>query len=102
MILSIVDAADATLELAEADDSTSFKVTGQRPMSDESRAALAGRGVVLSDDDEHAFVEPATIEGLAGDVDQRWTDRFAGMVEFAASKGWTDDDGRIRGHCEWA
>ena len=26
---------------------------------------------------------------------------FAGMLEYAAKKGWTTDDGSIRAHVEW-
>jgi hypothetical protein len=30
-----------------------------------------------------------------------WRTDFEGMVSYAASKGWTDERGWLRGHTEW-
>jgi hypothetical protein len=58
---------------------------------------------VVADDGEHVFVAPDTVRALAGDAaTPEWEERFAGMVGYAASKGWLDDAGRIRAHVERA
>ena len=44
------------------------------------------------------WVDPALIRTAAGEVSGDWEGKFGGMVGYAASKGWVDDDGRIQGH----
>ncbi len=41
----------------------------------------------------------AVAEGRA--LDDGWDERFAGMLAYAASRGWIDDDGAVRAHVEW-
>jgi len=41
----------------------------------------------------------AKADGVPLDAD--WESAFAGMVEYAASKGWTAEDGSLRAHVEW-
>ena len=58
---------------------------------------------VVADDGAHVFIAPDTVRELAGDaVTAEWEERFSGMLGYAASKGWLDDDGRIRAHVERA
>lgn len=49
---------------------------------------------------EHLWVLPETLLALAGPLaeDAQWRRQYDAMVAYAASKGWTDDDGRIRAH----
>ena len=90
---------DGAVELLDSGVFTAFEMIGERPATAEATARLAARGIHLVGD--HAFVEPASVEDLAGGaVDDRWREQLAGMVSYASSKGWLDDAGRIRAH--WA
>jgi hypothetical protein len=105
MFLSVVGSdgdGAPSLALEEPDDCTRFHVARGAASAEDVRAAVAGAGAgVLDDDGEHAWIEPAAVEGLAlGRVGDGWADRFAGMVAYATSKGWVDDEGRIRAHIE--
>lgn len=70
---------------------------GINPTSILAEYAAAG---ALSSDGRHMFVDPDWIRrnvvGLADDP--AWLSEFDAMVRYAASKGWADDLGRIRGH----
>lgn len=69
------------VEVIEPDDFTSFKV------------------VVRTS--SHSWVDPgglAALAGRAGDIE--WQEQLAGMVAYAGTKGWLDDEGRIRAHVE--
>ncbi len=40
--------------------------------------------------------------GQAGaSLDPEWDTEFSGMVEYAATRGWTSEDGSLRAHVEW-
>ena len=88
--------------LVGAEALTSLRLTGTAP-SPAARAALASAGIVMTDDNGHGYIEPATFARLAGPlaVDPTWQQGFAKMVAFATDKGWTDGAGRIRAHAEW-
>ena len=43
--------------------------------------------------------DAARVEGTT--LDPEWERKFGGMVEYAATKGWTSDDGALRAHVEW-
>ena len=63
--------------------------------------ALTGLGAVDADG-EHAMLDADAVRRLAGATDgDAWTADFDAMVEYARSKGWTDDQGRVRAHLEW-
>jgi hypothetical protein len=69
------------VEVMEPDDFTSFKV------------------VVLTP--SHSWVEPGGLAALAGRADDPdWQQKLAGMISYAESKGWLDEQGRIRAHVE--
>jgi hypothetical protein len=56
--------------------------------------------VVVAEAD-HTWVHPDAVAELADrQGDAEWREKLAGMVRFAESKGWTDDQGRIRAHVE--
>jgi hypothetical protein len=60
--------------------------------------ALERFGVV---DGEHVWLDPEAVKRLAGDgAGPEWPARFDAMIEFARSKGWVDDAGRVRAHVE--
>ena len=49
---------------------------------------------------EHLWVRPDVLIALAGSraEDPEWRRQYDAMVAFATSKGWTDEQGRIRAH----
>ena len=91
----IIDSAGPRLE--EADNLRAFAVELKVPR--DAAQDLGGCGV-WSQDGAHLFVEPDWLRRQAGSLadDPEWQRNFAGMVEFARSKGWLDDQGRIRAH----
>lgn len=69
------------VDVVEPDDFTSFKVVVITP--------------------QHSWVDPAGLAALAGRAgDAEWERRLAGMVGYAETKGWLDEQGRIRAHIE--
>ncbi|MEX7469183.1 hypothetical protein AB4Z39_05655 [Mycobacterium adipatum] len=69
------------VEVVEPDDFTSFKVVVVTPA--------------------HSWVQPGQLAALAGrDDDPDWQQKLAGMVSYAESKGWVDEQGRIRAHVQ--
>ncbi|MFL0289084.1 hypothetical protein ACJH6J_29860 [Mycobacterium sp. SMC-18] len=69
------------VQLLEPDDFSGFKVTVDVP--------------------EHAWVAPGTLAALAGrEQDDEWKHQLAAMVDFASSRGWIDDTGRVRAHID--
>ncbi|WP_304113987.1 hypothetical protein [Mycolicibacterium bacteremicum] len=69
------------VDVVDAEDFTAFKV------------------VLVTD--SHAWVEPGALAELAGrTADPEWQQKLTGMLAYAQSKGWCDEDGRIRAHVE--
>ncbi len=93
---------DGSVSLEEAHDMKRFSITGTRPDAAGIRR-LADAGLELTADGGHGFVAPRTLrqwaEGL--ELPDAWPTEFAAMVAYATAKGWTDDEGRLRGHTEW-
>lgn len=67
----------------------------------EAGVARAGLGTLLPDG-EHLMVRVETIRQMAsGRVGPGWDEDLAGMLGYAASKGWTDEAGaHVRAHIE--
>jgi hypothetical protein len=87
------------VELEEPDDCSRFHVVGRDVGPDEVAGALSGFGEV---EGEHAWIEQETVRTLAeGRVADDWDDRFDAMLEYASSKGWVDEEGRVQAHIEW-
>ncbi len=71
--------------------------------------ALAAAGVARVDGAGDALLPPHVLRHLAAvgasaqgrDLGTAWDEGFAGMVAYAAGKGWIDDDGAVRAHVEW-
>jgi hypothetical protein len=94
--------ADAA-ELVDPQDVTAFSVRCAPDLDDTGLAASAeraGLGELL--DSGHVMVPVATIRRMAGDrVGPGWEEDLAGMLDYAARKGWTSEDGtRVRAHIE--
>ena len=85
--------------LVDADDFKSFKVVlrGGGPSLGEHAGELG-----LARVDEHAWVPIDTLRGLAGPAaTPEWEESLAGMLGYARSKGWVDDElGAVRAHVE--
>lgn len=63
---------------------------------------LAGAlGGIGETDGEHVYLDVPAVKGLAGDgATAEWVADFDKMIEFARSKGWVDEAGRVRAHVE--
>lgn len=90
-------------ELVEPEDVKSFRAVcpadlGRDELADGARRA--GFGELLGDG--HLMVPIDTIRRLAtGRVGPGWPNDFAGMIAYAAGKGWLSDDGaHVRAHVE--
>jgi hypothetical protein len=92
----IVEIAAGGTRLLEADDFHSFKVVTDDP------ASLAAGGVLARVEGGHAWVLTEAVRELAGAArTPEWEERFDGMLEFARSHGWVDDEaGAVRAHVE--
>ena len=86
--------------LDDPDDFDRFDVRIVDVDEADARRSLASVAVLESG---HAFVYPAGLFALAGarPDDERWISHFNAMAEFARSKGWVDDDGRLQAHVIW-
>lgn len=95
-------AAPPTVVLEDPDDVGRFHVAvhgGDRAQLDDA-LRRAGAGHL---DGDHAFVAAERLRALAtGRVTADWSDRFAGMLDYARAKGFASDDGQaVRAHLEW-
>ncbi|HEX5402255.1 MAG TPA: hypothetical protein VFX16_08140 [Pseudonocardiaceae bacterium] len=90
-----------TAVLADQDNFRAFavQVDGTEDRLPAVVEALTGLGVVDADG-AHAMLDAEAVCGLAAGGDA-WRADFDAMVEYARSKGWTDDKGRVRAHLEW-
>jgi hypothetical protein len=91
-------------ELVDPQDVTSFSVVCPSAFDHDDLAEgvrRAGLGELLPGA-EHLMVPVEAIRRFAaGQVGPQWTDELAGMVAYATSKGWVDEDGtRVRAHVE--
>jgi len=107
----VVDLQGLTVTLAGAEDTERFAVRVAGPPGASGRhgpdvhrlvdvLAAAGAGRLNPGGD--AFIRPDAVRfHAAGQVGEGWEERFTAMVDFAASKGWTAEDGWIQAHVEW-
>jgi hypothetical protein len=91
------------VELVDPTDVRMFCVRCPAELSESDLAASIERaelGEVLNSD--HVMVAVAAIRRMAvGRVGPGWDDDLAGMLGYAASKGWTSQDGsQVRAHVE--
>ena len=93
---------NGAVRLDEPTTFTAFHVGGDREAAIANRDDLRRSGIELTDDAGHAWVDVDALRRLAGTVvDDAWETSLAGMVQYAASKGWTDEQGRLQAHCDW-
>ena len=84
--------------LDEAEDFRRFAVLVP-PGTEVAESPLAG---LMRLERGYAWVPPVTVLALRGAADPGWRQGFDAMVAFAAGKGWTDGESRIRAHIEEA
>ena len=97
-----VDVSSGETGLAEADDFTRFHVAAPGASASEVVAVLGDDARPLGDD--HVWVSVDAVRRWAAPTaGAGWDDGFAKMLDYAASKGWTDDDRtHIQAHIESA
>jgi hypothetical protein len=102
-VLIRIDLHSGGVTLRDPDDFTRFSALvegdGDRSRLEQVvRAAGLGR---VSEDGDHVVVDPAGLRALAGPgADAGWDEGLSGMVAYAASKGWVEDDGGVLAHIE--
>lgn len=107
----VVDLTAVTVVLADAEDLHRLAVRVREPrtaspdviedvhrLTDVLVAAHAGR----AGPDGDVLVDPAALRfHAAGQVGEGWDERFAAMLDFAATRGWLDDEGFLHAHVVW-
>lgn len=82
------------------------------PDGDDERglsATLSEAGIGREGGTGDALIPPVVLRALAVDaaagdgyeLDDGWDEAFTGMLAYAGTKGWIDDDGAVRAHVEW-
>ncbi len=100
----VIDLALGTAALSDPDDLERFSVRALGAPDPEVLAAVLAEtrtGRLAGSGD--AYVDPDAVRRLArGAAGEGWDERFAAMLAFAATKGWTDaSDGSVQGHVVW-
>lgn len=98
MIIRISHDADVTLE--EPDTFTAFHVAAEGLTIEKVVSSLAGDAI--ADGRDHVWLRLERLHALGaarGGAD--WRRGCDGMIDFARSKGWVDDEDRVRAHVEF-
>lgn len=96
-----VDTAAGTVVLAEPAAFTGFKVLAPVGADEAAVAAVLGADGRVAGEG-HVWVRAAAVEGWAGAAaDDAWREGFAKMLDYARTKGWTDESGEfVQAHIE--
>ena len=96
----VIDLSEARVHLGEPDDFRRFSVAVEGEGDLEGVVDQSGIGR-LRPDGEHVVVDLAALRALAGPAaTDEWDEGLAGMVAYAAGKGWVDADGGVVAHIE--
>lgn len=82
-------------------DAENFRAFAVRLTGPQRKGEIDFHGCgTIAPDGKHVSVMPSWIEENVGSLAEEptWSDGFAAMIRYAASKGWIDEAGRIRGH----
>jgi hypothetical protein len=91
MIISI-DIRKGTASIDEQDNLTAFHVRSST--KDESLVAAAVEDLAIPGDDSHVWVSTEwVIANTPESISDEWEESFLGMVEYAAAKGWVNQEG---------
>lgn len=102
-----VDPAAGSVVLEEPAAFTGFKVVAPAGADEVAVAAVLGADGRVAGEG-HVWVRAAAVEGWArgvdgvdGVVDDGWRAGFAKMLDYARTKGWTDESGEfVQAHIE--
>ena len=91
---------DLKTRLEDPDNLRDFKVVADsaKDSLDQVGAALAAAGAGIIDAG-HAWISERWLRAQNGDA--AWQEGLGKVVDYARSKGWVDENGRIRAHIEW-
>ena len=95
----MIDLSESRVLLTDPDDFSRFSVAveGEGDVADVVHQSGLGR----LKDDEHVVVDPVALHALAGTAaTDRWDESLAGMLSYAAGKGWVEPDGGVLAHIE--
>jgi hypothetical protein len=96
--------AGDSAQLVDPQDVASLSVQCPENLGHDDLVATVRRADLgeLLPGDSHLMVPLDTIRRMAADqVGPGWSDDFAKMISYAASKGWTSEDGtQVRAHIE--
>jgi hypothetical protein len=94
----------AAVELVEPDNLKEFHVAARGGDAAALSAGLEAAGVGRLLPSGEAMIETSAVRRLAaGRVPEGWDGEFAGMLEYAESKGWLDESGtQVQAHVEWS
>ena len=95
----LVIGADAT-EVLDPDVFTSLSVRSSLSGFELHQAMAAQRIGVPDADGAHVWLDPASLLAAADAGGEHRIDGVAGMIAFAATRGWIDHGGRVRAHLE--
>jgi hypothetical protein len=96
----VIDLSEARVHLGDPDDFGRFSVVVEGEGDLEGVVDLSGIGR-LRPDGEHVVVDLVALRALAGPAaTDEWDEGLAGMVAYAAGKGWMDSDGGVVAHIE--
>ena len=95
----VIELSESRVLLIDPEDFTRFSVAV------EGEGDLAGvvhqSGLGRLKDDEHVVLDPVALRAPAGtDATNRWDEGLAGMLSYAAGKGWVEADGGVLAHIE--
>jgi hypothetical protein len=96
----VIDLSEARVHLSDPDDFRRFSVAVEGEGDLEGVVDQSGIGR-LRPDGEHVVIAPVALHALAGScATDEWDEGLAGMVAYAAGKGWVDADGGLVAHIE--
>jgi hypothetical protein len=93
-----------SVQLAEPEDVTDFYATCPATLGHDDLAASVNRADVgeLLPGDSHLMISLDALRRMAADrVGPAWSEDFRKMIDYAASKGWVNENvTRVRAHLE--
>ncbi len=99
-MIIVIDLSEARVHLGDPDDFTRFSVAVEGVGDLVGVLDRSGLGR-LRPDGEHVVVDPVALRALAGPAaTDEWDRGLAGMVAYAAGKGWVEADGGVVTHIE--
>lgn len=100
MIVVIDDTDNVTL--VSPNDFREFHIECHKKRSSSEICEILGQGSKVIDE-EHLWLSAEMVTNLASEKIDGWENGFNQMLDYATSKGWTENNRElIRAHIEWA